>query len=350
LLKYKILYICNEDKATTLHRLMALETIGASTFVIYHTKINSSESLLLRILKYLVFKITKIRLDNNNENKQILNVIQANSFDLFFIEKGLTIKRSTLLKIKLLFPKAVVLHYCLDDHMNPHYLTKRFLETVPIYDVMYTNKNFNVSELLILGAKRVKYFRNGYSDHFHRKLDINNEGIDEYSSSVTFIGSFEKARAEILFGIAQLGIKVDIWGWGREEIEFKHDNLNFKDRHIFGYEFTRVIQSSKINLCFLRKENRDLETTRSVEIPACGGFMLAERTTEHIELFTEGIHAVYFNDINELAEKVNYYLNSEEERVGIARQGYDRCRELKLGYESQMWSIIEYCKKLNDDK
>ena len=69
-----------------------------------------------------------------------------------------------------------------------------------------------------------------------------------------------------------------------------------------------------------------------MEIPACGGFMLAERTPDHQELFEEDKEAVFFdiNNPNELLEKALYYLEHEKERKAIAKAGRERC--LKSGY------------------
>ena len=71
--------------------------------------------------------------------------------------------------------------------------------------------------------------------------------------------------------------------------------------------------------------NRDLQTTRSVEIPACGAFMLAERTEEHLELFEEGKEAEFFGSRDELLQKVRYYLTHAEDANRLPPPAAERC-------------------------
>jgi spore maturation protein CgeB len=123
---------------------------------------------------------------------------------------------------------------------------------------------------------------------------------------------------------------VTIWGNDWAGWVGRHPNLDVKNEFLFGEDYSRAICATKININFLRKINRDEVTSRSVEIPACGGFMLAERTGRHSSFFKEGEEAEFFSSQQELLEKVWQYLENDPARAKIAMAGYQRC--IKSGY------------------
>jgi len=120
--------------------------------------------------------------------------------------------------------------------------------------------------------------------------------------------------------------------------------MHVEGRAVWGEDYTAALSAFDINLCFLRKENRDLQTTRSLEIPACGGFMLAERTEEHLQLFREDVEAVYFSSREELIDKSVYYSRKPAERMKIASAGLHRCRSSGYSYTDRLSIILNVIK------
>ena len=57
-------------------------------------------------------------------------------------------------------------------------------------------------------------------------------------------------------------------------------------------------------ISFLRKANLDMQTSRSIEIPAYGGILLTEDTNEHRSMFLSDIEAVFFKNPEELLNKI----------------------------------------------
>ena len=163
-----------------------------------------------------------------------------------------------------------------------------------------------------------------------------------FKHDILFIGYPEKERIESILYLAKNGFQIDIYGYPNawEKSNIKHKNIVNHKNSLFGEKYSEAISNSKITLCFLRKINRDLHTSRSIEIPACKGFMIAERTNEHLDLFEENKEAVYFSNDCELLEKVKYYLENEKERLSISNNGYNKCVKKDYSYDNMVKKIL----------
>jgi|LQYC01.1.fsa_nt_gi hypothetical protein len=329
----KILYVGPLwEGSTCLHRMIALKDLGHELFPV------DTEPQQVQHKQKLFFYRVRRKLfgpwDIADANKQICQIIKKDSFDVIWLDKALTIFPKTIQLVKTLNHKTIIAGYSPDDMAGKHNQSRAFLDSLSLYHVFFTTKSYGVKELEDLGAHRVVFIGNAYDPHTHHPMQISPQEKQELGGPVGFIGDYEKERALSMYYLAQHGIPVRIWGpnWARK-CALKQPNLKIEGKPLWGDDYTKAICSFDINLVFLRKANRDLQTSRSIEIPACGDFMLAERTNENLELFEEGKEAEFFSSDEELLEKVRFYLAHPEERNRIAAAGRERC--MKSGYSNQ---------------
>jgi hypothetical protein len=109
---------------------------------------------------------------------------------------------------------------------------------------------------------------------------------------------------------------------------------------IYEDRYAAVVAGSQIALGFLRELNPDQHTTRTFEIPAIGGFMLADRTEDHLEFFEEGKEAEYFSSDEEYRDKVGFYLASERARTRLAAAGHQRCITSGYSYDDRIRTVM----------
>ena len=281
-----------------------------------------------------------IPIDLTRVNKRIKNEIKKNNFDIVWIEKGNTIYPKTLKLIKSLNPEAKLVSCSEDDMYAPHNNSLYYRLGLKYYDLVFTTKTYNLEELKKYGAKKTELFLDAYDEDLHKPMALTSSEIEKFSSPVGFIGSFEQDRAEKIFFLAESGFTVSVWGSGWEGLINKHKNLIIKNEVLFEEKYAKAICATKINLCFLRKINRDEITSRSVEIPACGGFMLGERTKRHLDFFEEGKEAEFFSNNEELLNKVKFYLNNEEKRITVSLAGRQRCVSSGYSHKQQLARML----------
>ena len=345
ILQVRILYIGPLGRGQTCrHRMETLQRLGHQVSGVDTTppSRNKERWLPVRVLRRVGYLP-----DLASANAQALDLLEQHPYEVLWVDKGLTIAPETLRRVKNHWPSCRLVSYSGDDMLNPRNQSRRYLGCLPLYDLHVTTKSFNVPELKELGARDVLCVVNSYDSYVHRPMPLARAERENWACDVGFIGDFERERYRSMLALAGNGIKVTVRGPRWQRCVGEHANLVVKPGWVFDYDYAKAIRATKINLGFLRKVNRDLRTRRSVEIPACGGFMLAERTNEHLALFEEGKEAEFFASSDELVDKVRYYLTHEEARCRIAAAGRERC--LRSGYSNEAVLCSVLARLFRDD-
>lgn len=105
-------------------------------------------------------------------------------------------------------------------------------------------------------------------------------------------------------------------------------------------EMPLVFKNSKINLNMTLRSIQSGIPLRAMDIMGCGGFLLTNYQADFEDYFEAGVDYVYYTDNEDLLYKVAYYLEHEEERKQIARNGYEKVRAAHT-YEHRIQTILK---------
>lgn len=244
--------------------------------------------------------------------------------ELIFVEKGTWLAGEVLDKVRTIGPQSMKLaHYNPDDPFGSYKDGwSIFKAAVPEYDIHFVPKTCNVPEYQALGARRVEVFDRSYDPTLHRPVELTVREKLRYECDVGFIGTWAPEREASMAALVKAGLPLAIWGNGWQHGSYWPQlKRHHRGSGQYDEDYVKCINGMKIALHFLRHENRDLQDSRTFEIPACGTFMLAEWSEDHERLFKPNQEAVYFHDDEELLQHVQYYLHHGDERRGIAAAG-----------------------------
>jgi spore maturation protein CgeB len=328
----KALFVGDLNEGTrSLFRAKVIKNLGVDLITISNTRVPfiagiHRPSFVSRVANRIGFT-----LDEENINKKIILSIKKHpDLNFIWVDKSMMLRPSTLVKIKNINDGLIIASISEDDMFAAHNQNYFYKKTLKLFDIVFTTKVYNLSELKLLGARKTSFFLDSYYEDLHRPLPdylkIESKMID-----VSFIGSYEAERAATLLWLSKQGVRIVVAGNGWEGFRKKNiKNITFCNGALYGDDYVKFINQSKINICFLRKINRDQVTSRTMEIVGAGGFLLAERTERHQDLFKEGLEAEFFSGNEELLKKINEYLGSPERILRVSMAG--RCRAVKSGY------------------
>ncbi len=151
---------------------------------------------------------------------------------------------------------------------------------------------------------------------------------------VSYIGSPLEERPQFLMELAekeQIPLQIAGPRW-RSFVSDEQNARYVSHGYLADDEYRENIWRSKINLAFVSHLNEDDIGHKTVEIAACGQFLLAARTKGHEECFEEDREAVFFSSVEECADKARFYLDRPDLRYSMGRRARERA--VKSGYDN----------------
>jgi spore maturation protein CgeB len=320
--------------ATAAMRRDALLTLGHDVVTIDSAPRGGYTTIPRTIARRAKARLLDVPLLRLRVRALLLKAVDVVRPDMVYVDKGIFVEAAWLEEIRVRHRGVALVHFNPDDPFGPNEGARwsRFLEAIPQYDVHFVPRRQNVAEYESHGARRV-FFQlpsRGYDPRIHHPFSFDGEDAKYFQSEVGFVGGLEQERTRSIRRLLDAGIPITLWGEGWARVVRDCPNAAIRPP-VYGEDYGKAVAGSGMSVGFLRKSNRDGHTSRSIEIPACGSMLLAERTADHCELFDEGTEAEFFGSDEELVDKTRYYISHDGARGHISRTGRERC--LRAGYD-----------------
>lgn len=319
----------------------------------YSSKINKLKVISKRLQDKFLIGPTLKKLNND-----LFELVKQSNPHLVFIYRGTHILKQTLTNIKTYDQNIILIGYNNDDPFSSYYpswLWRHYLKCLSMYDLVFAYRHKNVSELKKNGARRVELLRSWFDPkrNFPKKLNVNEKKL--FECDVTFIGHFENDdRLVSLEEVIKRGWKLKLYGPGYEWNKVVKSSKQLKSLYpinlVWGKDYNNAICGAKIALCFMSKINNDTYTRRCFEIPASGTLLLAERTKDLSNLFIENEEAVFFDNVEELGQKINYLLNHKSEICRIAENGKKKVWAGGHDIKSRVKLLLDFVNNIEEKK
>lgn len=272
---------------------------------------------------------------------------EANVFlpEILLIFKGTNVAPET---IRSLRSQGV---YCYNFFPDRSFFTQgeRIMKALRECDCIFYTKPSHETYLIELGARAGHFVRHGYDPELHRSRPVSERQRQKLGHDVLVIGTHHPDKESTIARLLEKAPELDLGIWGNlwdENCLSPVVRKAIRGPALEGELYVEAIRSAKINLAVMKGPVKgaplgDETSTRTFEIPACGGFMIHERSPELDRLFTEPEEVVGFDSVDELLPKIRHFLEADQERDAIAKAGFERCVPA-YSYDERMSEIIDW--------
>ena len=335
-----ILYIGDSDPSSTAyHRSKALERLGHSVARLNPwTALNGRRPS--RIDYHSGYRLIQRRYEASLQ-QWFSSQSPRTQWNLIWVDSGEWFGPGAVQLLRHLGEAPVVL-YQIDDCTGRRDW-QRFAclrKAIPFYSLCVTVRASTELEMRAIGARQTLRVWRSHDEIAHSPNAMNH---NELSNCISFIGTLipGEGRDRFLINLQQVGIPLAVWGsrWSRSQY-WKAIKSNYRGAFLSGSELKGAMGQSAACLGLLSYGNRDLHTTRSLEVPYAGGLLCAQRTSEHSLLYDDGREALFWSDQDECQRQCRWILSNHDQAKRIRRAGTRRIRRLGIGNEDICRQIL----------
>ena len=206
------------------------------------------------------------------------------------------------------------------------------------YDLMISSQRSNVNKWNEMNL-RAEYFKQAVDQESCYSIDWERRKLP-----LTFIGGISDLHSKRLQILEKISneFEIKLFGPGKENIP-KSSNLQNKWKNpVWGKEMYEILANSKLSLNIHGDISQsEAANLRLLEVTGSGALLLTENQPNLGEYFN-GEEVVTYESINDLVEKINYYMNNDEAASQIAAAGRKRTL-MDHTYDNR---VIDLSKKL----
>ena len=259
-------------------------------------------------------------------NARLLGLVARQQPHLVFLQRCDRILPQTIRDIRLASPRTRVFQFHNDDPyagLRDRVKNRHFLQSLRYADATLVFRPVNVAEARRWGAPCVEVF----PPYYVRALHFPEPGTVA-DADVVFVGHFEDdGRAQIIEAMVAAGLRVALFGtdWDKAPRSCRWIHAR-RVPPAFGDDYRRALARGRMALVFLSRINRDVWTTRTFEIPACGVAMLTPDNPALRGYFT-GDEAIYYRerDLRDAVATAVKWAADPAACARVAAAGHERC-------------------------
>ncbi len=172
------------------------------------------------------------------------------------------------------------------------------------------------------------------------------EGMNAYigkdvlsKESLSYAIGAQITREDRLLGLKLLSNHFDVKLYSSCTNELL-DKVRYMGTVRYMDEMPKVFKASKINLNMSLRCIKSGIPLRVLDVLGAGGFLITNYQPEIDQCFVNGEELVMYESIEDMYQKVDYYLKHEDERLEIAKRGCERV-EKYFGYRDRVEKMLE---------